>query len=294
MSIFKNQSTTTNKHIVFAATVLTFACATACAQSQPDVPQSKAGAGRGLVNPFVESLTIAKDSVMATANKMVDAAVPDAKATNEAVPLAVAGPTALKAPSAPQMKPLAANPSKPPVVDTEGAINPLSGKSFSEEQLQRVLNANKLVTEIGRQQVEQGKNLVELSKTAADSRQIDSAKQRSDNVNIIQKKEPIKPVKVDESLAPGEQVIGSSYPQASQPMLSGGGVASGTVQIGGQSFTPQSRFDGQQARVVYVDAQPSKAAQQVGSFGNFGNGNGNGNSIVPAPVLAPLQTQFPQ
>jgi len=283
---------------------LAVACTLLMSTSAIVFAQPQAGAGRGLINPFTENLEIAKESVMVGASKMVKAAMPDAKAASvdaktdsasaEPAAPAVAGPAVIKAPVAPQMKPLAANPAKPPVVDTEGAINPLSGKSYSEEQLMRVLNANKLVTEIGRQQVEQAKNVGELAKAAGDVRQIESAKLRSNGVNLLPKT-TIKPVKVDESLSPGEQLMRST---ASSPMVTvggmgGGGMASGTVQIGSEQFTPQSRFDGQQARVTYVDAQPSKAgagaAQPMGMMPA-----GFGTNPIPAPMLSPLPEQMPR
>ena len=284
-----------NHHAV--AWLAMLACSAAMAQSVAPA-QNQAGAGRGLINPLIDNLTVAKDAVMAKASKLTG--VQDApsgsmtanvqsESTHSAVTTpAVTGAADIKVQPAPQMKPLAANPVKAPAVDTEGAINPLSGKSFSEEQLQRVLNANKLVTEIGRQQVEQAKNLVELSKAAADSGQISAAKQRSDAINVTPKK-PIRPVKVDESLGEGEQLIPKNFMgSVPAPMFGGssGGLASGTVQIGQDSFTPQSRFDGQQPRVVYVDTQPAKTAQAATGFGF-------GASSVPAPQLGPLPGALP-
>lgn len=281
-----------NHHAV--AWLAMLACSAAMAQSVAPA-QNQAGAGRGLINPLIDNFTAAKDVVIAKANKFVEAQDASTESGNasgrvlpEPTPPAVAGTATIKAPAAPQMKPLAANPVKAPAVDTEGAINPLSGKSFSEEQLQRVLNANKLVTEIGRQQVEQAKNLVELSKAAADSGQISAAKQRSDAINVTPKK-PIRPVKVDESLGEGEQLIPKNFMgSVPAPMFGGssGGLASGTVQIGQDSFTPQSRFDGQQPRVVYVDTQPAKTAQAATGFGF-------GASSVPAPQLGPLPSALP-
>lgn len=293
--------------IAALSATLGLACSYAQAQSTPD----KVGAGRGTVNPFIENLTAAKDTVVATASRLVGSDAPastngtiaknvtsttaaQVAISNSPEPAtpAVSGP-AIKAPNAPQMKPLAANPVKTPTVDTEGAINPLSGKSFSEEQLMRVLNANKLVTEIGRQQVEQAKNVVELSKAAGDARQIESAKQRSDAINVAPKK-PIKPVKVDESLSPGEQLMqgsaGATWSGAQTSWggagISGGGMASGSVQIGAENFTPQARTDANPARVVYVDTQPAKTVP--------GQVAGMGSSLVPAPMLSPLPPQMPR
>jgi hypothetical protein len=292
--------------IAALSATLGLACSIAQAQSMPE----KVGAGRGVVNPFIENLSAAKDTVVATASRLVGSdapatsnaaasqnvtTTPVAQASNANPPdpatPAVSGPAAVKAPNTPQMKPLAANPVKTPAVDTEGAINPLSGKSFSEEQLMRVLNANKLVTEIGRQQVEQAKNVVELSKAAGDARQIESVKQRSDAINVAPKKS-IKPVKVDESLSPGEQLMqglaGATWTGSQTNWggvsVSGGGMASGTVQIGSENFAPQARTDANQARVVYVDTQPAKTvAGQVA---------GMGSSLVPAPMLSPLPPQM--
>lgn len=294
---------------------LSLVCSSAVAQPASD----KAGSARAGVNPFIESLTVAKDTVVATTSRLVGSEAPAPSNSSDPATPAVTGaasikaPKAPKAPNAPQMKPLAANPVQAPTVDTEGAINPLSGKLVSEEQLMRVLNANKLVTEIGRQQVEQAKNLVELNKAAADARQIESAKQRSDAVNVSPKT-LIRPVKIDESLSRGEQVIsggqatpgGQAIPgaqgtlgwqgtsgaawQSSQTswsgtgVSSGGGLASGTVQIGTERFAAQSRSDGHQARVIYVDSQPAK--NQAPTMGSFGT------STVPAPVLPPLPDQM--
>lgn len=277
--------------LAIAALIATvwLACPLAQAQSKPE----KVGVGRGVVNPFIENLSAAKDTVVATASRLVGSDIPAPSNSSDLATPAVTGPATIKAPSAPQMKPLAANPVKAPTVDTEGAINPLSGKSFSEEQLMRVLNANKLVTEIGRQQVEQAKNVVELNKAAADTRQIESAKQRSDAVNVSSTK-PIKPVKVDDSLSPGEQLMqgtaGATWtavpPGWGGAGFSGGGMASGTVQIGSENFVPQARTDANQARVVYVDTQPAKTvAGQVA---------GMGGSLVPAPMLSPLPPQMPR
>lgn len=235
---------------------------------------------RGDVNPFIENLTAAKDTMMATASKLVGTEAGAYHSSPDPATPAVAGPATIKAPNAPQMKLLATNPVKAPSVDTEEAINPLSGKSFSEEQLMRVLNANKLVTEIGRQQVEQAKNLVELNKAAADTRQIESAKQRSDSVNVPVKK-PIKPVKVEDSLSLGEQV---AVPSLGATAYSFGGVASGSVQIGSENFTAQARTDANPARVVYVDTQPTKAGA--------GQLAGMGASLVPTPMLSPLPPQM--
>lgn len=298
------KKTYTHQSLVVAAlsATLSFACPLAQAQTSSD----KVGAGRGVVNPFVENisenLSAAKQTVVATASRLVGST--DAVSTSTAAPSAlnlaepatpaVVGPATSatpKAPSAPQMKPLAAYPARVPPVDTEGAINPLSGKSFSEEQLMRVLNANKLVTEIGRQQVEQAKNVLELNKAAADTRQIDSAKQRSDAINV-QPKKPIKPVKVDDSLSPGEQLMQGVTGVVVQPWIStgfsGGGMASGTVQIGTESFIPQARTEANQARVVYVDTQPAKAGTSSGQV------TGMGASLVPAPMLSPLPPQMPR
>jgi hypothetical protein len=275
--------------IALLSATLGLACPFARAQSMPE----KVGAGRATVNPFIENLSAAKDTVVATASRLIGSDTPAPSNASDLATPAVTGPAAIMAPSAPQMKPLAANPLKTPSVDTEGAINPLSGKSFSEEQLMRVLNANKLVTEIGRQQVEQAKNVVELSKAAADTRQIESAKQRSDAVNVAPRK-PIKPVKVDDSLSAGEQLMqgtaGAAW-TAVQPGwggvgASGGGLASGTVQIGSENFVPQAHTDANQARVVYVDTQPAKTVA--------GQVSGMGGSLVPAPMLSPLPPQMPR
>lgn len=294
------------KHNFLAVAALSVTLSVASPLVQAQATPDKVGAGRGVVNPFVENisenLSTAKQTVVATASRLVGSADTVSTSTaaygasNLAEPAtpAVAGPAASatpKAPSAPQMKPLAVYSAKVPSVDTEGAINPLSGKSFSEEQLMRVLNANKLVTEIGRQQVEQAKNVLELSKAAADTRQIDSAKQRSDAINV-QPKKPIKPVKVDESLSPGEQLMQSTAGGVVQPWvsvgISGGGMASGTVQIGNESFIPQTRTDANQARVVYVDTQPAKVGASTGQVA------GMGSSLVPAPMLSPLPPQMPR
>lgn len=294
--------------IAALSATLGLACSYAQAQSTPD----KVGAGRSTVNPFIENLSAAKETVVATASKLVGsdapassngAAAKNVTTTSNALASisnspdlatpAVSGPAAIKAPNAPPMKPLAFNPVNAPAIDTEGAINPLSGKSFSEEQLMRVLNANKLVTEIGRQQVEQAKNVVELGKAAGDARQIESVKQRSDAINVAPKK-PIKPVKVDESLSSGEQLMQGSADATwtgaqtgwGGAGVSGGGMASGTVQIGAESFMPQARTDANPARVVYVDTQPAKTvAGQVA---------GMGGNLVPAPMLSPLPPQMPR
>lgn len=302
----------TYSHQTLAIAALSVTLGLACSYAQAQSTPEKVGAGRGTVNPFIENLSAAKDTVVATASRLVGSDAPAstngtvaknvtvATATQVAISNspepatpAVSGPAAIKAPNAPQMKPLAANPVKTPTVDTEGAINPLSGKSFSEEQLMRVLNANKLVTEIGRQQVEQAKNVVELSKAAGDARQIESAKQRSDAINVAPKK-PIKPVKVDESLSPGEQLMqgsaGATWSGAQTSWggagISGGGMASGSVQIGAENFTPQARTDANPARVVYVDTQPAKTVP--------GQVAGMGSSLVPAPMLSPLPPQMPR
>ena len=206
------------------------------------------GAGRGFVNPIQGT---------APPERQVSSAL-TAQDTDKANHLTVGQP--------PKIAPVAVMPPSKVPIDTDSAINPLTGKSFSEERLTRLLNANKLLTDIYRQQVSQAQLQTELELTG-DRRQAESAKLRSEAINIIPK--PTVPVK--ESLKAGEELIAS---RGQRPIVSDQAKldstpstataaaqvlpqqASGTLKIGPETFQAQSTYSGPQAKIVYVDAQP--------------------------------------
>lgn len=235
------------------------------------------GAGRGLVNPPQDKT--APDRALASGS-----AIPDPEKTN---------PTMLGHP--PKLTPVAAMPPSKAPINTDSAINPLTGKSFSEERLTRLLNANKLLTDIYRQQVSQAQLQTELELTG-DRRQAESAKLRSEAINIIPK--PTVPTK--ESLKPGEELMSSGRSQrppvtvspkteSTQSMAMAvpqaiPAPASGTLKIGSETFQAQSTYSGPQSKIVYVDAQPTVQRNTPVSVSN-----------MPGPTpMSSAGAQFPQ
>ena len=187
---------------------------------------------------------------------------------------------------APKLPSVSAMPMSKTPIDTDSAINPMTGKSFSEERLTRLLNANKLVTDIARQQVAQAQLQTELELTG-DRRQAESAKIRSEVINVI----PKAMVPTRDSLKAGEELVtGSSRRIASvetanrPPMPTVAQVAeplvpekaSGSIRIGQDTLQAQSTYLGNPARVVYVDAQP---------VGARSNATGS-NSMPSVPTIA--------
>jgi hypothetical protein len=179
-------------------------------------------------------------------------------------------------------------------IDTDSAINPLTGKSFSEERLTRLLNANKLVTDIARQQVAQAQLQTELELTG-DRRQAESAKIRSEAINIIPKLQ----VPAKDSLKAGEELVSGLSKRASSNDLSkvvpkpdsgfqipnAGFVqstASGNIRIGTETIPVQSAYSGSQSRVVYVDSQVAGSRANAGS-----NLPGSSGALPPFPITAP-------
>lgn len=258
--------------------------------------QKSAGAGRGFSFFGVNISGASKESpppVVSSPSSKAEAAkaseinVPIAPSIQQSAASATPVDKLPKAPEAPKLAPVASLPSTSIPIDTDSAINPLTGKSFSEERLTRLLNANKLVTEITRQQVDQAKLQADLSSTA-DKRQADSAKSRSDAINVI----PVKPTKVaiKDSLKEGEQLVGRTSGLQGNPsfvpapLFNGGGMTSGVIRIGDETFQPTSRVDTAQARVTYVDAQPVGGAAK-------GGGSGGGFSPVPlSPIPSGIST----
>lgn len=212
---------------------------------------SGAGAGRGHVNPKSDSFPQGADKLTIESGDQFGGGLPT-------LPV-VAQP--------PKLPAVAAMPSYKTPIDTDSAINPLTGKSFSEERLTRLLNANKLVTDIARQQVAQAQLQTELELTG-DRRQAESAKIRSEAINIIPKLQ----VPAKDSLKTGEELVSGSSKRASsadslrvlpKPDASAvvpavnvtQGAASGNIRIGTETIPAQSAYLGTQSRVVYVDAQ---------------------------------------
>ncbi len=212
---------------------------------------SGAGAGRGYVNPKSESPSQSTDKLTSESEDQFGGSL-------QKLPV-VAQP--------PKLPAVAAMPSYKTPIDTDSAINPLTGKSFSEERLTRLLNANKLVTDIARQQVAQAQLQTELELTG-DRRQAESAKIRSEAINIIPKLQ----IPAKDSLKTGEELVSGSSKRAyggdSQRFLPKPdasalvpavnvtqGAVSGNIRIGTETIPAQSAYLGTQSRVVYVDAQ---------------------------------------
>ena len=170
---------------------------------------------------------------------------------------------------APKLPSVAAMPMSKTPIDTDSAINPMTGKSFSEERLTRLLNANKLVTDIARQQVAQAQLQTELELTG-DRRQAEAAKIRSEVINVI----PKTLVPTRDSLKAGEELVpgaarrsanvdaanlssASPAPQGTAPVSVPvvQEAASGSIRIGRDTLQAQSAYQGNPARIVYVDAQ---------------------------------------
>lgn len=209
-----------------------------------------AGAGRGHVNPKSESPSQSADKLTSESEDQFGGSLPKLPVVAQL----------------PKLPAVAAMPSYKTPIDTDSAINPLTGKSFSEERLTRLLNANKLVTDIARQQVAQAQLQTELELTG-DRRQAESAKIRSEAINIIPKSQ----VPAKDSLKTGEELVsgiskrssGDSQrflpkPNASAPVPAvnvSQGPVSGNIRIGTETIPAQSVYLGTQSRVVYVDAQ---------------------------------------
>lgn len=222
-----------------------------------------AGAGRGFLNPTRDT-TQAK-----TGDKVIETVATHAadKPTNLPV---VEQP--------PKLPTVTAMPSSKTPIDTDSAINPLTGKSFSEERLTRLLNANKLVTDIARQQVAQAQLQTELELTG-DRRQAEAAKIRSEVINVIPKSQ----IPVKDSLKAGEEFIAGPakrmagadvarvLSKSAMPFSFGAIGApqgtSGSIRIGHESIPAQSNYSGPEARVTYVDAQVAGAQTNSGASG---------------------------
>ncbi len=212
---------------------------------------SGAGAGRGHVNPKSELLPQSTDKLTIESDDQFRGSIPK-------LPV-MAQP--------PKLPAIAAMPNYKTPIDTDSAINPLTGKSFSEERLTRLLNANKLVTDIARQQVAQAQLQAELELTG-DRRQAESAKIRSEAINVIPKLQ----VPARDSLKKGEELVSvlskhasSGDSQRALPKSDASalvptvnitqGAVSGNIRIGSEIISAQSAYLGTQSRVVYVDAQ---------------------------------------
>ncbi len=224
---------------------------------------SSAGAGRGFLNP-------SRDTAPTQ--------------TEEKAPVAAATLAPEKSPNLPvvaqppKLPTVAAMPSSKTPIDTDSAINPLTGKSFSEERLTRLLNANKLVTDIARQQVAQAQLQTELELTG-DRRQAEAAKIRSEVINVIPKSQvPVKDsLKAGEEFIsnPGKRMAGGDMPRVLPKGLMPFSLAalgtpqgtSGSIRIGNESIPAQSNYSGTEARVTYVDAQAAGGRTNVGASG---------------------------
>ncbi len=277
---------------------ITIAVSLLAAMSTPSHAQviakpSTAGAGRGFVYPTSESNSQTTDKPPTASDNLFSE-----RSVNLPV---VAQP--------PKLPTVAAMPSYKTPIDTDSAINPLTGKSFSEERLTRLLNANKLVTDIARQQVAQAQLQTELELTG-DRRQAESAKIRSEAINIIPKPQ----VSAKDSLKPGEEFVSGSSKRVSSgdfpkvvPKSEAGiqipiaavtqGATSGNIRIGNETIQAQSSYSGSQSRVVYVDAQgasprPSSAQSAFGApppisqtpAGMSTNSGSFPTSFVPSPI----------
>lgn len=262
--------------------------------SQPIVKPNDAlavGAGRGFINPIQDKTATPERQGFASSSAQ--------EVEKGNIPM-MGQP--------PKLSPVAAMPPSKTPIDTDSAINPLTGKSFSEERLARLLNANKLLTDIYRQQVSQAQLQTELELTG-DRRQAESARLRSDAINIIPK--PIVPTK--ESLKPGEELmpnigrrtsvsdqtktvvapisISSTPPSLPQQ-------ASGTLKIGSETIQAQSSYLGPQSKVVYVDAQPivqrnNTPSSSTNSFPQILNSapnlmNTGGGQLAPNFIPSPI------
>jgi hypothetical protein len=253
-----------------------------------------AGAGRGFMNPSRET------AQAQTEEKAPAAAVAQAPEKASNLPV-VAQP--------PKLPTVAAMPSSKTPIDTDSAINPLTGKSFSEERLTRLLNANKLVTDIARQQVAQAQLQTELELTG-DRRQAEAAKIRSEVINVIPKLQvPVKDsLKAGEEFiaGPGKRTVGADMPRVlpkgSMPFsLAAFGTpqgTSGSIRIGNESIPAQSNYSGTEARVTYVDAQAVGVRTPNGASNmptnttlslNPAGVNTNSNPFVPTFIPSPMQ-----
>lgn len=222
-----------------------------------------AGAGRGFLNPARDTTQVP------TGEKALVTVATHAAEKPANLPVAA---------QPPKLPTVTAIPSSKTPIDTDSAINPLTGKSFSEERLTRLLNANKLVTDIARQQVAQAQLQTELELTG-DRRQAEAAKIRSEVINVIPKSQ----IPVKDSLKAGEEFIASpSKRMASADIprvlsksampISFGAIGapqgtSGSIRIGNESIPAQSNYSGPEARVTYVDAQVAGAHTNSGASG---------------------------
>ena len=254
------------------------------------------GAGRGYTNP---GAALAKNSDAPSAQVLAQQA---GDRTTQIPTIA----------SPPKFPSVAAMPMSKTPIDTDSAINPMTGKSFSEERLTRLLNANKLLTDIARQQVAQAQLQTELELTG-DRRQAEAAKIRSEVINVI----PKTLVPARDSLKAGEELVpggarrapnidaanlpsSSPIPQGMAPMpgQTAQEAASGSIRIGRDTLQVQSAYIGNPARVIYVDSQPVGVKFSATSINTSTNtsaipGISNMASQPTAVNSNPINTPYP-
>ena len=255
----------------------------------PVTQPSTAGAGRGDAQRYLDQ--IAK---LLTPKPQDQATAPGQTQDQTQSSTSAPGPDDLKpqaritAPPAPKLPPVGTPPSSTQPISVDNAINPLTGRSFSEERLDRLLAANRKVTAIVKEQTEQARLQWELVTLGAGPGQVESARTRSDTINVI--KSPQKPVStevlVSKSLAKGESLTqqadsSSLSPNVKpafvpSPMQPEASTAAGTLKIGSEAIDVAYKSGPEPvSTVTYVDKQirPTVGTQPGVNGGNLIGGN---------------------
>jgi hypothetical protein len=207
----------------------------------------------------------------------------------------------ISAPPPPKLPMVGTPPTSTEPVSVDLAINPLTGRSFSEERLDRLLAANKKVSAIIKEQTEQARLQNELASLGAGREQIESAKTRSHVINVIEKA-PLQSSAVPpkSSVTKGESIVASTQLPLSpvvQPPVASRLVASGQIKIGHEVIEASNSGPSSAATVNLVDVQsvvasrPGQASANVGQYPGF-PAAGNLPQVVAPAGLSPAGSPF--
>lgn len=174
---------------------------------------------------------------------------------------------------------------QPPISDAPTGVNPMTGRSLSEEDLARQLSKAKLATQLGQEAVKQAQNNAELA-LATLRQEAEKARLRTETMGLTSQSKStvktgkqaltvIKPLsgKSPTSSSHSNHAMGSNmftYPSAPPAPVQ---PASGTMRIGDETIPVVAQYQGSAAQVQSVDSQTLPATR-----------TGTGTSIQPINV----------
>ncbi len=144
------------------------------------------------------------------------------------------------------------------VVVEDTAVNPMTGRLLSEEELSRKLNVQKLRTQIAGEVLKQTQMRVESDRTLREARTPESRALPAAPVPLATSTKTRASARASAAASQGAAPSLAALPPPAP-------TATGRIEIGGEVMTPSARYTGAVAQVNFVDAQTRAPAAPAGA-----------------------------